>query len=80
MFDKLFSIMNHIEPEPSTVKAATKKQESVPVQSNKSSEKGTLIGADPFNGIKKFNLSHDERILKKIEIIKRLKEELESME
>lgn len=78
MFDKLFNVLNKIEPEVPSVKAATTKQIESSARSNNIPDKGTLIGADPF--FKKIEgVTQSDRIKQKMELLKKLQEELESM-
>lgn len=78
MFDKLFSIINPIEPEVSQrTKAATPKVTAKPEAQSNSSDKGMLIGFDPFN--KKIEGTKPDRIKQKMELLKKLQKELESM-
>lgn len=78
MFDKLFNVLNKIEPEVPSVKAATIKQTESPARSNSIPDMGTLIGADPF--VKKIEgVTQSDRIKQKMELLKKLQEELESM-
>lgn len=75
MFDKLFGMMNKIEPEVKAQPKSVSREVPVYTGEHKTDDKGILIG---YDYLKKSNVSQLQDIEQKIEMLQELKRQMES--